>query len=297
MDWDDLRIFLQLARDRQMSRAGKALGVDDTTVARRVARLEATLGVALVQRAGRRTVLTAQGEALALAAEEMESVALRKISGLGEDRQSVAGRVRVGAPEGLGVGWVARQLARLSAAHDGLETELVALPRTYSLARREVDIAITLDRPAVGQVSVQKLTDYSLDLYGTATYLDRHGTPAARAGLSGHRFAGYIPELLFTDELDFARAEAGLPELPVIRSTSVLAQVNAVASGAALGVLPTYLAAAHPELVRVLPEAFRFIRSYWVSVHDDLRHLHRVRVVQAALIRQVRADRALFIRG
>lgn len=297
MDWDDLRIFLQLARERQMSRAGKALGIDDTTVARRVARLEATLGVALVQRAGRRTVLTAQGEALALAAEEMESVALRKISGLGEDRQSVTGRVRVGAPEGLGVSWVARQLAILSAGHPGLETELVALPRTYSLARREVDIAITLDRPEAGQVSVQKLTDYSLDLYGTAAYLELAGTPASGADLIGHRFSGYIPDLLFTDELDFVRAEAGIPVVPVIRSTSVLAQVNAVASGAALGVLPTFLAAEVPGLVRVLPETFRLVRSYWISVHDDLRHLHRVRVVQAALLRRVKAERGLFVRG
>lgn len=297
MDWDDLRIFLQLARERQMSRAGKALGIDDTTVARRVARLEATLGVALVQRAGRRTVLTGEGEALALAAEEMESVALRKISGLGEDRRSVCGRVRVGAPEGLGVGWVARHLALLPAEHPGLETELVALPRTYSLARREVDIAITLDRPEAGQVSVQKLTDYTLDLYGTADYLHRAGTPASGADLAGHRFAGYIPDLLFTEELDFVRAEAGIPVVPVIRSTSVLAQVNAVASGAALGVLPTFLAAGVPGLVRVLPETFRLVRSYWISVHDDLRHLHRVRVVQAALLRRVKAERGLFVRG
>ena len=84
MDWDDLRIFLHLARTGRMSGAGRALGIDDTTVGRRVARLEQEVGAPLVARAGRRTVITEQGQRLAQAAEEMEAVVLRKISGLGE---------------------------------------------------------------------------------------------------------------------------------------------------------------------------------------------------------------------
>ncbi len=293
MDWDDLRIFLQLARAGRMSGAGRALGVDDTTVGRRVARLEQELGTALVSRAGRRTAITEQGQKLAQAAEEIESIILRKVVGLGEAELKLAGRVRVGAPEGLGVGYLARMLAQLSADNPALETELVALPRTYSLASREVDIAITLDRPAAGQVSIRKLTDYTLQLYGTEGYFARHGRPEGLAALKGHVLAGYIPELLFTAALDFS---GGIAVEPIVRSTSVIAQVNAVASGAAIGVLPAFLAAGQAELEVLMPEAFALTRSYWVSVHDDLKGLNRVRAVLDAITARVRADRGLFIR-
>ncbi|MFG1318219.1 LysR family transcriptional regulator [Xanthobacter autotrophicus] len=295
MDWDDLRIFLQLARTGRMAGAGRALGLDDTTVGRRVARLEKEVGAPLVARAGRRTVITEQGQKLAQAAEEMESIVLRKIVGLGEAGMQVAGRVRIGAPEGLGVGYLASRLAALSAENPKLETELVALPRAYSLASREVDIAITLDRPIAGQLSVKKLTDYTLELYGTQAYFDRKGRPGTAAELQGHVFAGYIPELLFTRALDFSTLEAGVEVTPVIRSTSVIAQVNAVVSGAALGVLPAFLAAAHPELQVLLDRVFRLTRSYWVSVHDDLKHLNRVRAVLEAITTTIRADRAIFM--
>ena len=296
MDWDDLRIFLQLARTGQMAAAGRALGIDDTTVGRRVARLERQVGAALVARAGRRTVITEHGQKLAQAAEEIESLVLRKIVGLGEDEMQVAGRVRIGAPEGFGVGYLASHLAELSADNPRLETELVALPRAYSLASREVDIAIALDRPAAGQVSVKRLTDYTLELYGTAAYCARRGRPASLADLAGHLFAGYIPELLFTAALDFSTLKEGVAVSPVARSTSVIAQVNAVASGAAIGVLPTFLAAAHPQLEVLLAGEVLLTRSYWISVHDDLRHLNRIKAVLGAITARVRADRALFIR-
>lgn len=296
MDWDDLRIFLHLARTGRMAGAGRALGMDDTTVGRRVARLEQALGVALVARAGRRTVITERGLELARAAEEMESVVLRRISGLGEAETEVAGRVRVGAPEGLGTGYLAGHLAGLSAANPRLETELVALPRIYSLASREVDIAVTLDRPVRGQVSVKKLTDYTLDLYGTPAYFARRGRPESLSELKDHLLTGYIPDLLFTDALDFCAPDTGLPAAPAIRSTSVVAQVNAVLSGAAIGVLPTYLAAPHPRLALLLADTFRLTRSYWISVHDDVRRSGRIRAVVDSLAAAVRADRAVFIR-
>lgn len=296
MDWDDLRIFLQLVRNGQMTTAGKVLGVDDSTVGRRVARLEKALGVPLIERAGRRTAITEQGEKVAAAAEQIESVVLRKIVGIGEDPKLVMGRVRVGAPEGLGVGYLAQRLAEISALHEHLETELVALPRTYSLAAREVDIAITLERPSVGQVMVRKLVDYSLELYGTERYFERRGKPETVEDLRQHTFAGYIPELLFTEELNFSKLGHGEVVVPTIRSTSVIAQVNAVRSGAAIGVLPRFLAAAHANLKLLLPNELHLVRSYWIAVHNDLWHLHRIRTVLKALTTVVRSDLSLFMR-
>ncbi|MBA4788733.1 MAG: LysR family transcriptional regulator [Rhizobiales bacterium] len=296
MDWDDLRVFLQVARARQMTAAGQALGMDDSTVGRRVARLEKALGVSLVERAGRRTAISESGVRLAEAIEKVESVIFREIMDIGEQAALIAGRVRIGAPEGFGVGYLARRLATLSILHERLETELVALPRSYSLAAREVDIAITLERPVTGQVVVRKLTDYALDLYGTQDYFARRGRPQSIADLGRHVFAGYIPELLFTKELRFLDVGEGAAFSPSVRSTSVIAQVNAVRSGAAIGVLPRFLAAEHPALERILPEEVCLIRSYWISVHDDLRHLQRVKEVMSAIATATREDAHLFFK-
>jgi DNA-binding transcriptional LysR family regulator len=184
----------------------------------------------------------------------------------------------------------------LSAQHPRLETELVALPRVYSLAAREVDIAITLDRPTTGQVTSQKLTDYTLDLYGSEAYFKRRGRPKSIADLPSHVFSGYIPELLFTEELNFSKLGDGIEVIPIIRSTSVIAQVDAVECGAAIGVLPTFLARRRPLLKLLLAEKVQLSRSYWISVHDDVRRLHRIRVVLEAIVADVRADRRIFLR-
>ncbi|TAI67318.1 LysR family transcriptional regulator [Bradyrhizobium sp. Leo170] len=296
MDWDDLRIFLQVTRSGRMSEAAKLLGIDDSTVGRRVLRLERSVGMPLVERAGRRTAVTEHGRRLAEITEELESIILRDIAGLADAQSLVNGRVRIGAPEGLGAGYLGRKLFLLSAAHPELEIELVALPRTYSLAAREVDISITLDRPVTGQVTAQKLTDYTLDLYGSDIYFQRMGRPRSLQDLRKHVFVGYIPELLFTQQLNFLDLGDGVEVVPTIRTSSVIAQVDAVVSGAAIGVLPRYIARERPGLKLLLGDKFQATRSYWMSVHDDTRQLRRVRVVLEAVAAAVRADRRSFLR-
>lgn len=293
MDWDDLRVFLHVARHGRMGEAARALNIDHSTVSRRIARLEQDLGVLLFERAGRRTRITERGAELLLTAERVESLMLRNVAGLGETAGALTGRVRLGAPEGLGAGYLGRRLGAIAALHPGLEIELVALPRVYSLAAREVDLAITLERPAPGQVVTRKLTDYSLNLYAAPDYLAREGMPAGLDDLARHRFCGYIPELLFTGELDYL-SFGGRSLTAAIRSTSVLAQADIIASGAAIGVLPAFLAVRHQGLQRLLPAEIGLTRSYWLSVHEDLRHLGRVRAVLEAVAEAVRSDRALF---
>lgn len=293
MDWDDIRVFLHVARSGQMGEAARQLAIDHSTVSRRIARLEARLGVLLFERAGRRTRITPAGQDLLATAEQVESLMLQKVEGLGEDARLLSGRVRIGAPEGLGAAYLGGRLGAIALAHPRLELELVALPRAYSLAAREVDIAITLDRPSIGRQIVRKLTDYRLDLYGTEAYFARQGRPAAPAELSQHLVCGYIPELLFSGELDYLHFD-GLDLVPQLRSTSVVAQADMIESGAALGILPTYLARRRPGLVHLLPESLGLTRSYWIAVHEDLRHLARVRAVLDAIVEAVREDRELF---
>ena len=183
MDWDRIRIFLEVARTGQILGAARRLGVNHATVARQLTALEQELKTQLVERRTTGCVLTSAGEALVAAAERAESEFLQVGAHLGRSSEAISGTVRVGAPDGLGNYFLASQLGALAARHPDLLIQLVPLPRTFSLSRREADIAITLDRPKQGRLIVKKLTDYTLSVYGAESYLKRLG-PIQETGRS-----------------------------------------------------------------------------------------------------------------
>ncbi len=203
-NWDDLRIFLAIARDGQISSASRQLGVDHSTAVRRLAALEAGLGLRLFERAGRRLRITKAGETLRATAERMERSLFQGVGQAMEDQSGLSGCVRVGAPEGLGTCWLSRILAQMALRFDQIEIELVALPRNYSLASREVDIAVSLDLPKAGAALVRKLTDYTLHAYAHEDCIARFGEPAQRDGEGRHVWCSYIPRLLHTRQLDYS---------------------------------------------------------------------------------------------
>lgn len=295
MDWDDLRIFLSIARAGTVSEAARQLELDHSTVSRRLSNLETRLAIRLFDRAGRRLAINAAGEQLMRTAERLESGLLSDLAVLEAMQGSRVGTVRIGVPEGLGVGYLAGRLGGLAETYPEIALELVALPQNYSLAAREVDIAITLDRPEFGNIAVRKLTDYALQLFGTEAYFARHGRPTDTADLTGHSLCGYIPQLLYTPLLDYLVFE-GRRINPAIKSTSVVAHLEMVRSGAAIGMLPVFMCAGLPDLLPFLDEA-RIVRSYWLTVHDDLRGVERIRIITDALAQLARQDRALFLPG
>ena len=293
MDWDDLRIFLVIARTGTVSEAARQLELDHSTVSRRLANLEARLAIRLFDRAGRRLNINTAGQQLKRTAERLESGLLSDLAVLEAMQGSRMGTVRIGVPEGLGVGYLAGRLGGLAETYPEIALELVALPQNYSLAAREVDIAITLDRPEFGNIAVRKLTDYALQFFGTDTYFSRHGRPTDVADLRAHRLCGYIPQLLYTPLLDYLVFD-GVRLDPAIKSTSVVAHVEMVRSGSALGMLPVFMCAAQSELKPIL-ERSRIVRSYWLTVHDDLRGVERIRIISEALAQMARQERALFL--
>ncbi len=148
MDWDDLRYFLELARTRRLARAGRKLGVDHTTVGRRIELLERSLGCRLFEAGSEGYALTDAGRRLLEHAESIEnSVDLMQTEARGEGVR-VGGTVRIGAPEGFAAVFLVPRLTRLFEAHPELHVELLTLPRFPSLAAREADILVTLDPPA-----------------------------------------------------------------------------------------------------------------------------------------------------
>ena len=289
--WDDLQDFLRVARAGQIARAAAAAGIDATTLARHLRRLEAALGQTLFEQSREGQVLTVAGEALLVAAEAMEQAAAGIVA---PDARSdrLSGVLRVSVSEGFGTWFVAHHLRAFTDAHPGLAIDLVASSGFLSPSRREADIAVLLARPQTGPLVSSKLTDYALGLYAADRYAARHALPADPAAVRDHPLIGYVPDLLYAPELRYlAEIHEGLE--PRIRSSSINAQYRLVAAGAGLGVLPRFIGDADRSLRRVLPDR-TIRRSFWLVTHQDTRGAKKVRAFRAWLTELVTAQRARF---
>jgi DNA-binding transcriptional LysR family regulator len=291
MNWDDVRIFLAVARQGQILGAAKSLSLNHATVARRLTALEQALGARLFVRKTNGSDLSSEGEKFLVHAERIESEMLAAREATGAD-SGIAGTVRVGAPDGFGVAFLAPRIGELVERHPGLRIELVPVPRSFSLSRREADIAVTLERPSEGRLVARKLTDYRLGLYAAPTYLERHGTPAALDDLARHRLVGYVEDLLFTASLDYT-AELFKGWRSSVAVSSAMGQTEAVRAGAGIGILHGFMARGDDQLIPVLPQ-HTLSRSYWTVVHEDLRTIRRVALVAEFLSELVARERAIF---
>jgi DNA-binding transcriptional LysR family regulator len=293
MNWDRFRIFLEVARSGQILGAARRLGLNHATVARQLTALEQELKVKLLERHTTGCVLTGAGEALLSAAERAESEFLKVGTQLGTASESISGVVRVGTPDGLGNYFLAPRLGELAAKHRDLVIQLVPLPRTFSLSRREADVAVVLDRPSHGKLVITKLTDYSLSVYAAASYLKRSGPIRKQGDLAGHLFVTHVEDLAYSRALDYASILGKTMERHY-ECGSVVAQIEAVRSGHGVAILHDYAARRYPELKRILPD-LRFVRSYWLVSHPDTHDTLRVRAVREQIVAQVRQARRDFL--
>ena len=294
LDWDNARIFLAVARSGQMLGAARKLGLDHATVSRRIATLESSLGVKLIERRTNGCALTAPGETFMASAERMETEMLRAQAALTGADVAVSGNVRVGAPDGFGTFVLARSFGALMDEHPGLNVQLVPLPRAFSLAKREADIAVTIDRPVEGRLTVRKLTDYTLSLYASKDYLKGH--PKLKKGdTQNHRVVAYVPDLLFSPQLDYL-GEFGLADAQKFECAGMIGQMEAVRAGAGIGVLHDYSARNFSDLVCIAPER-RITRAYWLVTHDDVKDFARVRLVHDHIVKTTGTLAREFVRG
>jgi DNA-binding transcriptional LysR family regulator len=295
MDWDHLRVFLAVARAGQMLAAGRQLGLDHATVGRRLGALEAGLKTKLVERRTTGCELTPAGERLLVHAERMETEMLQAQSALGNVDLALSGTVRIGAPDGFGTYFLAPRLGSLVERHPALTVQLAPLPRSFSLPKREVDIAITLQRPQEGRLVARKLTDYTLGVYASRAYLARTGPVESPAALTGRTLVTYVPDLVYSPALDYFEAFREI-EARRLECASVVGQMEAVRAGAGIGILHDYAAREHGELIRLLPE-LGFERAYWLVTHADIHALRRVQEVEGYIVDAVQAERARFLAG
>jgi DNA-binding transcriptional LysR family regulator len=277
-NWDDIQAFLAISRAGRLTVAAQQMGVDHSTLSRRIAALEASFGARLFERRSVGFVLTPEGERLLSDAEAMESLATRMRHRLDDASSGLTGSVRVGTPEGFGTYFLAPRIAKVSASHPNLEIELIANPRMFSLSKREADLAVSMARPAQGRVYARKLTDYTLGIYAARAYLDARPPILSRQDLLAHPWIGYVEDQMWTAQLNYL-PQISATLVPMIRISNVISQMGAVSGGAGLGVLPCFMARQDSELVRVLPDEVVLFRSYWLVSHAETRDVARVRLL------------------
>ena len=292
MNWDDIRIFLAVARRGQLLSAARALGVNHATVARRLTALETDLAVKLVDRRTNGSLLTPAGERLLETAERIEADMIGARTEIGGADVALAGTVRVGAPDGFGVAFLAPRLGRISERHPELTLQLVPVPRAVSLSRREADIAITVERPEHGRLIARKLVDYTLGLYASKGYLDIAGTPQTTQDLKHHALVGYVEDLVYAPALAYAD-EIDRGFRPRFEIASALGQTEAVRAGGGIGILHAFIARQDPSLVQVLPDQV-IRRAYWLVLHESARDIRRVRAVADFIAEEVERARDVF---
>jgi DNA-binding transcriptional LysR family regulator len=286
-DWDDLRVFIAAARAESATGAAQQLGLDASTVGRRIAALEASLKATLFVRSAKGLRLTATGERLLDAGLVAES-AMNAAAEVGE-QDLIGGAIRISASEGFGGAVLAPALPQLRARHPGLSVELVANPGFMSPLRREVDMTVTLSEPTSRRLLIEPLTDYQLGLYASAAYLAEHGAPQGVEALTGADLVGYIDDQIYAPELRYLdEVHPGLT--PNLASSSINAQRRMIAAGGGVGVLPCFLG---EGLVRVLRAEVRLTRRFWIATLSEVAATARVRAIRAWMKALVEAQQAL----
>jgi DNA-binding transcriptional LysR family regulator len=293
LNWDDLRVFVAVCREGTAAGASKQLNRESTTVARRIRKLEATLKVRLFKRTVAGYEPTPSASRLLNIAESMETAALMASTGLTE-QDNTSRIVRIGAPDGFGSLFLAPRLRPFCESHPNIHVELVATARSFSLTKREADIAFSVNMPEKARVIARKLTDYQLRLYASTDYLRASRPIRDKADLVHHSFIGYIEELLFASELDYLPV-IGKNTVVRFKSSNLIAQLQACISGAGLAVLPVFAAHEQPALRPVLPDEISIMRSFYMQTHEDSRNVRWIREAADFIVQAVRSNRHLFV--
>ncbi len=288
MDWDDLKVFLAVARAESLSRAGKVLRRDAATVGRRVAKLEGDLGQPLFTKSPQGYALTEAGSRLLAHAERAEQAVLSGVDELAGPSGQLSGQVRIGATDGCASYILPQVCTAIRKQHPELELQIVALPRVINLSKREADMAITVSPPQAGRFTVQKITDYHLHLAAARDYLDAAPPLQNLEDLRAHPVVGYIQDMIFYPELDFLTG-MGIEKV-ALASNLVSVQLGMVRQGGGVGITHDFILPFAPNLVRVLVEELSITRSFYLIRHEGDVRVERFARVAEALTRGIRDE-------
>ncbi|GAA6178980.1 MULTISPECIES: LysR family transcriptional regulator [unclassified Shimia] len=288
MQWDDLRIFLAVAREESLSAAGRRLHVDPATVGRRVGRLETDLESPLFVKSPTGYALTDAGQRLMSHALRMEQSLQEATEEMVGQSAGLSGQIRLGAPDGVANYLLPQVCAQIAEENPDLDIQIVALPRVVSLSRREADLVIAVSAPTAGRLTVRKITDYKLHLAAAKRYLRTHPNIESVADLKDHLVAGYIPDMIFDKELDYLN-EVGVDRVR-LASNSAAVQFNWVRTGSGVGVVHDFAIPSTRRVVKILEDEVSLIRSFYLIRHADDRRLERLNRFAEALCEGMRQE-------
>lgn len=287
MDWNDLNLVLAICRTGTLTGAARALGVNHSTVFRRINSIEKKLNVRLFDRQPTGYVMTEAGETVQRTAERIDE----EVNGLsrellGRDLR-LQGRLRVTSPEGIGLKFLSPHLSAFCADHPGIQMDLIITSSALRLSRREADIAVRVTRRPPDNYIGHRICKFRFCMYASRSYLNRHGD----ASLEDYHW------LMTDDGFDllppavWKNKEHPAAKI-VFSSNNALAVITAAKQGLGVAPLPCFLGDAEKDLVRVTKPPEALTLDLWILTHPDLRHTARVRTLMTFLIGALEKEKA-----
>ncbi len=275
VEWGDLRFVLAVARAGSALRAAQTLGVNQTTVLRRLDALESSLGAPVFERRRSGHMLTPIGKLVFEAAERIECEADGLVSAIAAQRRTLSGSVRLTTSESLAARLIAPCLRTFQHLHPDVTVELLVTDERLDVARGQADVAVRAgSRPHGGGIVARRLPDAHWTLYCGHTYAAERGFPKCREEISRHAVVGMEGRLSSLDAWQWLAAAAAEGSTRC-RSNSLTNLVSNLKGGLGLGMLPTMIGDAEPELMRCFPPPPGLAAEMWLLVREDVKtHAH-----------------------
>lgn len=290
-NWDDLKIFLEVGRAGSFSGGARALRLDVSTVSRRIGQLEQIVGALLFERDSSGLKITQRGAQLLERAQCMEAevVAFGETVAGTRMPHAPSGIVRLGMMEGIASFYVSGLLPAFRALYPHVSVELISSANILHVSKREADIFLSFSAPEGRGLHVAPVGEFRLFLYGSEQYLSRAAKISSIDDLEQHEFVSYIDDLI---QLESVRWLNDIIEQPrvIFNSTSMLAQMNYAAAGDGLVMLPEFMRAEQFGLIRVLPDIIYTSRLIWMTVHQDLQYIQRIKIMTDFLRKNLAQD-------
>ena len=281
LNWDDLRYVLAVRRHGSLARAAKALGLNKSTVSRRISALELELGVTLLERGPLGYDLSEPGRRATKVAEQIEHIVQGLLSDVGGVDRVASGLVRVTAPHWFAQRLIIPALPTLREAYPGLNVDLVTTDDVLNIARGEADIAIRNQRPTQQSLAVRKAGVICFAMYASRDYLGSHGTPRNRNDFDGHELIAYQTAVAHVKAYRWTN---DLPCPVAFRASDAESMLDAVAAGLGIGVLPCFITTKTRGITCLEGVGAPEPEDIWLVTQAEARSVERVRVVSNWLL-------------
>ncbi len=285
MNWDDLRVFLAVARNGSLSSGAKLLGLQHSTVSRRMRKLEQDLGVRLFDKVPKGYSLTAAGESLELSASRMESEVLAVDGALIGTDLKPSGTLRVTAIDNMATTVLMPMFAEFSRQYPHITLHLMISNSDASLARREADVAIRLTNTPPDTLIGKRVTTVSSAIYASRKYLEQLQQEKS------------VPQWLGVECCDFHRLwtkqNCGEQPLRFYIDDTLLTQA-ALREDMGISILPCFMGDPDPELMRYSEPQPEWNLGLWILLHHDLKRTSRVLAFRDHMIDAINAQSDLF---